>query len=116
MRHSISQLSLLLACYVFADAAFCELSNVDTLAVHSGRILGAAKACGIDGQRLKGTAELAFLTINARAASKREQEQATSIFAVAMDEGTKQVRSGQAKCAEVRSAYETIDRDLRRIR
>ena len=89
--------------------AFADLSNAETIAAGSGRIIGAAKACDVDGSRLRALGEKVFAVLNVRAKSERDQGSATGIFASTYNTGIDQVASGKIKCAAARSAFKDLE-------
>lgn len=104
------------AAYALAGCAIaCNVAhaatptNVQTIAGFGGRIVGAARACNVDGARLRTTTEKLFAVINARSESESEIAQATGLFASTLNRGATEVANG-VPCSDAIRAYESIER------
>ena len=99
---------------IFSVPAFAQLTNAETIAGLSGRIIGAAKACGVDGNRLAKTAEKVFAVVKVRARSDKEEGAAVMLFVDAINAGGSEVTSGRSSCREARSAFSEMERKVDR--
>jgi len=84
-------------------------TNVESIAGHGGRIIGAARACGVDGDRLERTTKKLFAAINARARSKKEAGEATMLFVRTMQWGADEIRRDSSLCAQTRRALADVE-------
>lgn len=105
VRRSLLALVLIL----MVGPAFGQMTNAEAIATLTGRIIGAAKACGVDGRRLSNTGARVFALVNARAGSERERGAATALFSVAYEVGIKQVASGKIRCQDARHVFEDTE-------
>jgi len=97
---------------IFA-ASIVAQSNINTIAGLSGKIVGAARACGIDGNRLATTTERVFRVINQRARSKSEAGDATLLFAKMINVGVDEIASRRTSCEQARKAFADIEQQFR---
>ena len=116
MPFSRSCALLLLACGLSAGIAFAqaEPSNLELVAMMGGRILGAAKACNVNGDRIRRTADRLVSIVNAKAATPAERKTALGYFESAKDAGAEQVRSERSRCNEIHVDFSEMEIKLGR--
>jgi hypothetical protein len=97
-----------------ATPANAEATSVEQAAMLGGRILGAAKACGINAERVRKVSERLLSVMNARADSAAERASAKDHFASALTAGAEQMRFERSKCSEVHVHFSEIEVKLGR--
>ena len=109
---------LVLACGLLgafaATPALAQSSNVETAALLGGRIVGAAKACGINGDRIRRTSERLLSVMASNASSPSEREAAKDHFVAAQAVGTEEARSERSKCQGVHVDFSEMEVKLGR--
>jgi hypothetical protein len=103
---------VVLVVFMFPQQAFAQLSNAQTIAGLGGRILGAGKACGVDGNRLARSGEKVLTVSKARANSDRDRSAAVSLFMDAYNAGISEVSAGRTSCSTARSAVADLESKL----
>ena len=84
-------------------------TNVDLLAMFGGRIVGAAKACAINAERVRKAGEKVLLLVKSKAGSQAEQQSAAAAFASAQKVGHDDVRSEKTRCTDVHVEFSEIE-------
>lgn len=79
-----------------------------------GRIVGAAKACGVNAERVRRVSERLLSVVGGKAASMEERESAKNLFATAQVAGADQVRFEKSKCSETHVSFSEIEVKLGR--
>lgn len=98
-----------------ADAhADAEPSNLELVAMVGGRIVGAAKACNINADRIRKTSERMLAVVNAKAVSEAERKSAARYFESAQAAGAEQIRSEKSRCNEIHVDFSEIEVKLGR--
>lgn len=111
----IRTIAVALACGLTAGLAApsahaeTEASNVELVAMMGGRIIGAAKACSINAERVRRTSERLLGIVNAKASSNAEKQSARAYFEQAQSAGAEQVRSERSRCSEVHVDFSEIE-------
>lgn len=107
---------LLFACGLSAGTAFAqaEPSNVELVAMMGGRILGAAKACNVNADRIRRTADRLVSIVNAKATSPAERKTALDYFESSKGAGAEQVRSERSRCSEIHVDFSEMEIKLGR--
>lgn len=90
--------------------AHADFSNAESLGVLGGRVIGGAKACDVDGTRLRATTEKLFAVVNVRSKTKNEASSATLLFTTAYNQGVDQIRRRDYTCRDARAAFAEIER------
>jgi len=106
-----------LACGLWISAAPATAwaqSNVELAAELGGRIVGAARACGINPDRVRRTSDRLVSVIGASTASPTEREAAKGYFASAQSAGAEEVRSERSKCQGIHVSFSEIEVKLGR--
>ena len=85
------------------------VSNVDMLAMFGGRIIGGARACGINAERIRKASEKLLLLVRSKADSEAEQAAAAKIFSSTQQVGTDDVRAEKTRCAEIHVELSEIE-------
>jgi hypothetical protein len=91
-----------------------EASSVEMAATLGGRIIGAAKACGINGERVRRVSERLLSVMKNRAGSVAERDSAQALFTSAQAAGAEQVRFEKSKCSETHVSFSEIEVKLGR--
>jgi hypothetical protein len=91
-----------------------QASTVEQAATLGGRIIGAAKACGLNPERVRKVSERLLFVVSGKAASAEEREAAKTLFAAAQREGADQVRYERSKCSETHVSFSEIEVKLGR--
>ena len=89
-------------------------SNVELAAELGGRIVGAAKACGINPDRIRRTSDRLLTVIGSSTATPAEREAATGYFKNAQPAGAEEVRSERSKCQGIHVSFSEIEVKLGR--
>lgn len=97
---------------LFAETAGAALSNAETIAALAGRIIGAAKACGVDAGRLTRAAETIFKVVEARAVDEDDNGRAIVLFPTTFNAGVGEVSSGRTTCGQARDAFDQLERQF----
>ena len=97
-----------------APTAVSAQSNVELAAELGGRIVGAARACGINPDRIRRTSDRLVSVIGASTASPTEREAAKGYFASAQSAGAEEVRSERSKCQGIHVSFSEIEVKLGR--
>ena len=84
-------------------------TNVELLAMFGGRIVGAAKACAINPERVRKAGEKVLLLAKSKAGSEGEQESAMRTFASAQRVGSDDVRADKTRCSDVHVDFSEIE-------
>lgn len=79
-----------------------------------GRILGAAKACGINTERIRRTAERMVSVLEANAGSKWEKAGVRSLVINAQAAGADEVKSEHSKCQGIHVDFSEMEVKLGR--
>src|SRR4051812_24437981 len=87
---------VLMACVGTAQAQ--STTNVELAAMLGGRIVGAAKACGINSERIRKVSERMIMVMDAQASNETENSSAKVYFTTAQAAGAEQMRSERSKC------------------
>src|SRR5688500_7562836 len=93
-----------LACGLWLAAvptAVWAQSNVELAAELGGRIVGAAKACGINPDRIRRTSERLLSLIAGSTGTVAERESAKGHFTGSQAAGAEEIRSERSKCQSV---------------
>lgn len=118
-RFRIHAAASILACALSAGPgvapAHAEGSNVELVAMMGGRIIGAARACSINAERIRRTADRMLAVVSARAASEAERKSALGYFETAQGAGAEQVRSEKSRCNEIHVDFSEIEVKLGRV-
>ncbi|MBS0337285.1 MAG: hypothetical protein JSS40_10830 [Proteobacteria bacterium] len=109
--------SIMLACQLAGGVApaHAEASNVELVAIMGGRIIGAAKACSINAERIRKTADRMLAVVNSRATSEAERKSALGYFETAQGAGAEQVRSERSRCNDIHVDFSEIEVKLGRV-
>jgi hypothetical protein len=111
--------ALTLACALAAGfgvaPAHAEESNVELVAMMGGRIIGAARACNINAERIRKTADRMLAVVSARAGSEAERKSALGYFETAQGAGAEQVRSERSRCNDIHVDFSEIEVKLGRV-
>lgn len=91
-----------------------EASSVEQAATVGGRIIGAAKACGINAERVRKVSERLLSVMGSRAGSVEERESATRLFAETQVAGSEQFRFERSKCSETHVSFSEMEVKLGR--
>ena len=97
-----------------AMPAMAEQTGVEQASIAGGRIIGAAKACGVNAERVRKVSDRLLSVIGARAESAAERESAKSYFFSAQTAGAEQIRSERSKCSEIHVSFSEIEVKLGR--
>ena len=97
-----------------AAPANAEATSVEQAAMLGGRIIGAAKACGINAERVRRVSDRLLAVMNAKAGSAAERASAKDHFASAQTTGAEQMRFERSKCSEVHVGFSEIEVKLGR--
>lgn len=89
-------------------------TNVELAAMLGGRIVGAAKACGINGERIRKVSERMLTVMGAQAASETQSTSAKEYFSAAQAAGAEQMRSERLKCTGIHVDFSEIEVKLGR--
>ena len=89
--------------------AIGQTTNVELAGAMGGRIIGAAKACGINAERVRRTSERLMSVLYSKATSAEESKSAKDYFVAAQSAGTEQVRSERSKCSEIHVDFAEIE-------
>jgi hypothetical protein len=118
-RFRIPAAALTLACALSAGPgvapAHAEASNVELVAMMGGRIIGAARACSINAERIRKTTDRMLALVSARAASEAERKSALGFFETAQGAGADQVRSEKSRCNDIHVDFSEIEVKLGRV-
>ncbi len=79
-----------------------------------GRIIGTAKACGINAERIRKTSERMMSVVSNNAASASEMETAKGYFVAAQSAGAEEVRAERSKCTGIHVDFSEIEVKLGR--
>lgn len=115
-RFSPASVALATALFAGLGAApvLAETSNLEMVAMVGGRIIGAAKACNINADRVRKTSERMLAVVSARAANETERKSAAGYFESAQAVGVEQVRSERSRCNEIHVDFSEIEMKLGR--
>jgi hypothetical protein len=94
--------------------AQADATGLETAAMLGGRIVGAAKACGINAERIRRTSERMLSVVNNKAATDTERSTATSYFAVGQATGAEQARAERSRCTGIHVDFSEIEVKLGR--
>ncbi|MSP96165.1 MAG: hypothetical protein EXR29_02855 [Betaproteobacteria bacterium] len=91
-----------------------QTTNLEMVAAYGGHIIGAAKACGINSERIRRTSERMLGIVNAKAVSAEERKSATRLFASAQGDGAEEMRLERSRCSGVHVDFSEIEVKLGR--
>ncbi len=97
-----------------AVPATAQETSVEHAAMLGGRIIGAAKACGVNAERLRRVSDRLMSAVGSRADTPAEKESAKKLFATAQAAGAEQVRFEKSKCSETHVSFSEIEVKLGR--
>lgn len=86
-----------------------QTTNLEMVAMFGGRIIGAAKACGINAERIRRTSGRLRNLIDQKATSGQERESASRLLASSQAAGTEEVRSERSRCSGVHVDFSEIE-------
>ena len=89
-------------------------TNVELAAMLGGRIVGAAKACGINGERIRKVSERMLTVMGAQAASETKSTSAKEYFSAAQAAGAEQMRFERSTCTGIHVDFSEIEVKLGR--
>ena len=89
-------------------------SNVELAAELGGRIVGAARSCGIRPDRIRRTSDRLLAVIGASTATLPERDAAKGYFTSAQAAGAEEVRSERSKCQSIHVSFSEIEVKLGR--
>ena len=95
-------------------AAPADATSAELAAMLGGRIIGAAKACGVNAERVRRTSERLMSVVGSKASSAAERENTRSYFALSQATGSEQVRSERSKCSEIHVSFSEMEVKLGR--
>jgi hypothetical protein len=108
----------LLVCALSASlcigAAQAQETNVETAAMLGGRIVGAAKACAINSERIRRASDRMLSVVVTKALTPAEKENALAYFTSAQAAGAEQVRSERSRCAGIHVDFSEMEVKLGR--
>ena len=93
--------------------ARAERSSIDLAATLGGQIIGAAKACGINPERIRRTTERMASVVIAKA-SAHERNEVAAHFNSAQAAGAQQVRFEKSRCSSVHVDFAEMETKLGR--
>lgn len=112
LRTLLAGLASLLA--GFASPALAQSSQVEMVAELGGRIIGAAKACGLNAERIRRTSERLGSVMSSNASSPAERDSAKALFAASQSAGAEEVRGERSKCQFVHVEFSEMEVKLGR--
>ena len=92
-----------------AALAHAQATNAELLATYGGRIIGNAKACRINAERIRRTTEKVLLLVKSKALSAAEQDSVTDLFAAAQKSGADEVRAQKVRCQDVHVEFSEVE-------
>ena len=113
-RSGLLGLALSVCALVPAGPAVAESSSVETAATLGGRILGAAKACGINPERIRRTSERMVSVLETNASSKWEKAGVRSLMLNGQAAGAEEVRSERSRCHGIHVEFSEMEVKLGR--
>jgi hypothetical protein len=109
---------LALACGLSAGLgsapAHAEASNLEMVAMVGGRIIGAAKACNINAERVRKASDRMLSVVKVKAGTEAERKSAIGYFESAQVAGAEQIRSERSRCNEIHVDFSEIEIKLGR--
>ena len=103
-----------LAALFTATPVHAQASSVEQAAALGGRIIGAAKACGINAERVRKVSERLMSVVGSRADTPAERENAKQLFTAAQPSGAEQVRFEKSRCSETHVSFSEMEVKLGR--
>jgi hypothetical protein len=97
-----------------APAVVSAQSNVELAAELGGRVIGAARACGINPDRIRRASDRLISLIGASSGTATEREAAKGHFTGAQSAGAEEVRSEKSKCQGIHVSFSEIEVKLGR--
>ena len=94
--------------------ATAQSSNVRMAAELGGNIVGAAKACGINVDRIRRASERLDAVVIAKGVTAQEREAAKAQFLSAQSTGAQQVRFERSRCSTVHVEFAEMESKLGR--
>lgn len=89
--------------------AMADASSVERAATLGGRIIGAAKTCGINSERIRRTSERMLSVMGANAASPTEKQAAKALFVASQTAGAEEVRSERSMCRGIHVEFSEME-------
>lgn len=97
-----------------APPVLAQSSNVEMVAELGGRIIGAAKACGLNAERIRRTSERLVSVMDSNASSPAEREAVRAQFLRSQGPGAEEVRGERSKCQTVHVEFSEMEIKLGR--
>ncbi|MEO8203133.1 MAG: hypothetical protein ABI630_04670 [Betaproteobacteria bacterium] len=97
-----------------ATTSQAQTSSVEVAALLTGRVIGAAKACGINSERIRRTSERVITVVAGNAATAEERDSAKRYFLGAQAAGADEVRFEKSKCHSVHVDFSEMEVKLGR--
>jgi hypothetical protein len=91
-----------------------QTSNVLAAAELGGHIIGAAKACGLNVERIRRASERLDAVVFAKGATEKERDAAKAQFRTAQSTGAQQVRFERSRCSSVHVDFAEMETKLGR--
>ena len=93
-----------------------RLSAAESLGMRAGRVLGAAKICQIDPERLQSIAKQAFAAVDEVGKSESDRASADRHMRDALNLGADDVKKGQITCEALQTALNRLEHQLKQRR
>ncbi len=97
-----------------AAPASAQTTNVEQAAALSGKVMGAAKACGLNAERIRRTSDRLMTVLGSKSTSAAEMHSAKHYFATMQPVGAEEVRGERSRCAAVHVEFSEIEVKLGR--
>jgi hypothetical protein len=100
--------------FMCAAPAAAQETSVELAAMLGGRIIGAAKACRVNAERVRRVSDRLMSVVGSKADTEVEKENAKKLFATAQAAGADQVRFEKSKCSETHVSFSEMEVKLGR--
>ncbi len=94
--------------------ASAQPTGLETAALAGGRIIGAAKACGINAERIRRASDRLLFVVDSKAASASEKKNSLDYFVSGQIAGAEQARAERALCSSIHVDFSEIEVKLGR--
>lgn len=89
-----------------------QLSNAQTIATTGGRIVGAARECGLDDTQVSRAGAKVLIVSKSRVKPGERGGSPDTLFSIAYDQGRNEVATGRTGCATVRESFRDLNMQL----
>lgn len=94
--------------------AQAQSSGIEVAAAYGGRVVGAAKACGINAERIRKVSDRMLSVVAIKSVSAAENRMARDYFGSNQSIGAEQIRADKSRCSSIHVDFSEMEVKLTR--